>query len=99
MKNNEIYVLKFYVLDPSSYDVINVDVKVFSSLEKANANLKETAYKIYVDNEGDEVSIEDWKFELYDNYEYEIYSDIVNQLVNKGSSIYQDYPVLNCIFN
>jgi hypothetical protein len=78
MKANEIYVLKFYVLDPSSYDVINVDVKVFSSLEKANANLKETAYKIYVDNEGDEVSIEDWELTLCDNYEYEIYSDIVN---------------------
>jgi hypothetical protein len=78
MKANEIYVLKFYILDPSSYDIIDVKVKVFSSLKDAEAHLKKIAYKIYADNEGDEVSIEDWELMIYDSYEYEIYSDKIN---------------------
>jgi hypothetical protein len=75
---NEIFVLKLYYLDPSSYDINEVKVHIFSSLENARAYLKKFAYNIYVDNEGDEVSIEDWEFELYDNYEYEIYSDQID---------------------
>jgi len=75
---NEIFVLKLYVLDPSSYDINDVHVTVFSNLENAKAHLKKLMYDIYVENEGDEVSIEDWELELYDNYEYEIYSDMIN---------------------
>jgi hypothetical protein len=75
---NEIFVLKLYILDPSSYDIKDVSVTVFSSLENARAHLKKLMYDVYVENEGDEVSIEDWQLELYDNYEYEIYSDMIN---------------------
>jgi hypothetical protein len=75
---NEIFVLKLYVLDSSSYDINDVHVTVFSSLENAKAHLKKLMYDIYVENEGDEVSIEDWELKLYDNYEYEIYSDMMN---------------------
>jgi hypothetical protein len=75
---NEIFVLKLYVLDSSSYDINDVRVTVFSNLENAKAHLKKLMYDIYVENEGDEVSIEDWELKLYDNYEYEIYSDMIN---------------------
>ena len=34
--------------------------------------MKKLAYEIYVDDEGDDVKLEEWEFELYDNYEYEI---------------------------
>jgi hypothetical protein len=75
---NEIFILKLYILDSSSYDINDVKVTVFNNLENAKAYLKKLMYEIYVENEGDEVSIEDWEFALYDNYEYEIYSDKIN---------------------
>ena len=75
---NEIFILKLYILDSSSYDINDVKVTVFNNLENAKAYLKKLMYDIYVDNEGDEVSIEDWELALYDNYEYEIYSDKIN---------------------
>ena len=68
----EIYVLKFYTLDCSNYKITKVECYVFESLEKAKEYLKKLAYEIYVDNEGDDVKLEEWEFELYDNYEYEI---------------------------
>ena len=77
---NEIFVLKLYILDPSSYDINDVRVTVFSSLENARAHLKKLMYDIYVENEGDEVSIEDWQLELYDNYEYDLYSDMIDMI-------------------
>lgn len=67
-----IYVLKFYHLDCSNYRINNVECFVFENKDKCEEYLKRKAYEIYVDNEGDEISFEDWKFELYDNYEYEI---------------------------
>jgi hypothetical protein len=70
--NNKIYALKWYILDPSSYDIKDVEIYIFSSLEKAEMGLKKLAYQLYIDNEGDEVSIEDWTLEIYDSYEYEI---------------------------
>lgn len=74
----EIFVLKWFILDPSSYDLKDVEVYVFDSLENARKYLKKLAYQIYVDNEGDEVSIEEWEMEIYDNYDYEIYGDRIN---------------------
>ena len=67
-----IYVLKWYYLDCSSYKIIDVESYTFDDLDKCKEYLKRKAYEIYVDNEGDDVSFEDWEFELYDNYEYEI---------------------------
>jgi hypothetical protein len=75
---NVVYVLKWYILDPSSYNLKDVDVYIFNSLEDAEMRLKEIAYGVYVDNEGDEVKFENWKLEMYDSYDYEIYSDLVN---------------------
>ena len=75
-----IYVLKWYYLDCSSYKIIDVESYTFDDLDKCKEYLKRKAYEIYVDNEGDDVSFEDWEFELYDNYEYEIEEQsILNQ--------------------
>jgi RecJ-like exonuclease len=72
---NEIWILKWYILDPSSYKLEDVKVHIFDSLESAEKYLKKLAYQIYVDNEGDEVNIEEWKVEIFDSYDYEIYKD------------------------
>ena len=74
---NEIYVLKWYVYDCSSYELIKVNTYLFYSVGDARNYLKQLAYKIYVDNEGDGVSIGDWDMELYDNYGYEIIGEVV----------------------
>lgn len=74
---NEIYLLKWYVYDCSSYQLNNVECYVFKSIESAQNYLKQLAYRIYVDNEGDGVSIENWDMELYDNYGYEIRGEVV----------------------
>lgn len=74
---NKIYVLKWFRYDCSSYELENVDCYVFKSVEGAREKLKQLAYEIYVDNEGDDVKIEDWKMELYDNYGYDITGDVV----------------------
>lgn len=72
-----IWILKWYILDSSDYTIKDVKVYVFDNVEDAKTYLKKMAYKIYVDNEGDEVKFEDWELGIYDSYDYEIYSDSI----------------------
>jgi hypothetical protein len=73
----EIYVLKWYIHDCSNYQIIDVECYVFDDLDKCKEYLKNKAYQIYVDNEGGDVKIEDWTFEIYDNYGYNVKTQFI----------------------
>ena len=76
-----MFVVKVYNLDPSSYKVKNVNVKVFNSLEESQRFIVEEHYKISFDNDDTDLELEEFLSEnsfdsivdeLYDTFEFEI---------------------------
>jgi hypothetical protein len=81
-----MFVVKIYDLDSSSYEIRDVKVKVFNSLEESKRFVVEKHYEIDWDNcntdlEKDEYldlfSLEDIQDKLYDTFDYEI-EEIIN---------------------
>ena len=76
-----MFVVKVYNLDPSSYKVKNVNVKVFNSLEESQKFIVEEHYKIAFDNDDTDLELDEFLSEnsfdsivdeLYDTFEFEI---------------------------
>ena len=76
-----MFVVKVYNLDPSSYKVKNVNVKVFNSLEESQRFIVEEHYKISFDNDDTDLELDEFLSEnsfdsivdeLYDTFEFEI---------------------------
>lgn len=76
-----MFVVKVYNLDPSSYKVKNVNVKVFNSLEESQKFIVEEHYKIAFDNDDTDLELDEFLNEnsfdyivdeLYDTFEFEI---------------------------
>ena len=76
-----MFVVKVYNLDPSSYKVKNVYVKVFNSLEESQRFIVEEHYKISFDNDDTDLELDEFLSEnsfdsivdeLYDTFEFEI---------------------------
>ena len=79
-----MFVVKVYNLDPSSYKVKNVYVKVFNSLEESQRFIVEEHYKISFDNDDTDLELDEFLSEnsfdsivdeLYDTFEFEIIED------------------------
>ena len=79
-----MFVVKVYNLDPSSYKVKNVNVKVFNSLEESQRFIVEEHYKISFDNDDTDLELDEFLSknsfdsivdELYDTFEFEIIED------------------------
>jgi hypothetical protein len=81
-----MFIVKIYDLNSSSYEIRDVKVKVFNSLEESKRFVVEKHYEIDWDNcntdlEKDEYldlfSLEDIQDKLYDTFDYEI-EEIIN---------------------
>jgi uncharacterized membrane protein len=81
LKIMELFVLKIYYYDCSSFKLLDVSVKVCSSLELCKLYWKKFIYEIYLDNDEEFIEFENFDVDKvdYENYSYMI---VLEELIN-----------------